>query len=128
MKKVRYGKGEVQWLFHTVLQSYIWMCQVQHAEEGENQFVDSYITNVYTLAKHCGYRDLHDEIIRDRNFVGIHDSRLSERMQMETDLTLEKPVTPAWQSEAVKMQQLTVRGELSQPTTIEAVNGASGPW
>ena len=36
-------------------------------EEGE--LVDSFITTLYELAKHCGYADLHDEMIRDKTDV-----------------------------------------------------------
>ena len=89
--------------------------------------MDSFITDLYTLTKHCGYRDLHDEMIRDRIMVGIRDSRLSQKMQMEADLTLEKAVSLARQNETVKTQQPTVRGELPQETSIEAVRGVKVP-
>jgi hypothetical protein len=47
-------------------------------EQGES--VDTFITSLYSLAEHCGYGLLHDEMIRDRIVVGILDSRLSEKM------------------------------------------------
>ena len=53
----------------------------------------SFISNVYALAEHCGYGDLWDELIRDRLVVGICDSKLSEQLQLDADLTLNKPVT-----------------------------------
>ena len=42
---------------------------------------------------------------------------------MDPELTLERAVTLACQSECVKTQQPTVRGELLQESTIEAVKG-----
>lgn len=33
--------------------------------------VEAFITALYALAEHCGYGDLHDEMIRDRIVVGI---------------------------------------------------------
>ena len=66
-------------------------------------------------------------MIRDQIVVGIHDSRLSKKMQMEPDLTLKKAVSLARQSESVKIQQPTVRGVVQQETTIEAVKGAKTP-
>lgn len=36
-------------------------------EEGEP--VDSFITALHCLAEHCGYGELHDEMIRDRLVV-----------------------------------------------------------
>ena len=38
-------------------------------EEGES--VDSSITTLYSLAKHCDYGALHDQMIRDRLVVGL---------------------------------------------------------
>ena len=49
-------------------------------EQGES--VDVFITSLYSLAEHCGYGLLHDEMIRDRIVVGIIDSRLSEKLQI----------------------------------------------
>ena len=44
-------------------------------EEGES--VDSFITALYELDEHCGYADLHDEMIRDKIVVGIRSSSRS---------------------------------------------------
>lgn len=43
----------------------------------EIKSIDSLITDLYTVAKHYGYRDLHDKMIRDSIIVGIRDSQLS---------------------------------------------------
>ena len=59
-------------------------------EEGES--ADSFITDLYTLAKFCVFGDLHDELIRDRIVVGICDKKLSERLQLESELTLSKAI------------------------------------
>ncbi|UYV80178.1 hypothetical protein LAZ67_18001898 [Cordylochernes scorpioides] len=48
---------------------------------------------------------LHDELIRDRIVVGVRDRALSERMQLDTDLTLVKATLMAKQLESVKEQQ-----------------------
>ena len=56
-------------------------------EEGEP--VDAFITALYSLAEHCGYRALHDEMIRDRIVVGIRNAQLAEKLQLDSDLTLE---------------------------------------
>ena len=72
-------------------------------EPGES--VDSFITALYGLAEYCGYAGLHDEMIRDRIVVGLRDARLSEKLQLDPELTLEKAVTQVRQAEAVKQQQ-----------------------
>ena len=53
---------------------------------------------------------MHDEIICDRVVVGLQDAHLSEKMQLEADLLLEKAVTQARQADSVKQQQCLVHG------------------
>ena len=50
-------------------------------------------------------------MIRDKMVLGIHDYNLSQKMQLEPDLTLKKDIELACQSENIKKQQLTVRGQ-----------------
>lgn len=52
-----------------------------------NETVDAFVTALHALAEHCNYGPLHDELIRDRIVVGLADTRLSERMQMEKTWT-----------------------------------------
>ena len=47
-------------------------------------------------------------MIRDRIVVGLQDVSLSEKFQLDPDLTLKKAVTAAHQKEAVKQQQSTL--------------------
>ena len=48
-------------------------------EDGKS--VDSFITDLHTLAEHCDFGALHDQLIRDRIVLGIMDSKLSEQLQ-----------------------------------------------
>jgi hypothetical protein len=82
-------------------------------EEGES--VDAFITSLYALAEHCGYGDLHNEMIRDRIVVGIHNSALSEKLQLDSGLTLDTAVTQVRQSEAIKQQQPLLKGKPDTP-------------
>ena len=41
------------------------------------------MTALYGLAEHCKYGSLQSEMIRDRIVVGLHDRKLSERLQLE---------------------------------------------
>lgn len=77
-------------------------------EDGEP--VDAFITALYSLAEHCGYGALHDEMIRDWIVMGICNAQLAEKLQLDPDLTLEKAVTQVCQSEAIKLQQPLLRG------------------
>ena len=83
--------------------------------------VDSFIADLFCLAKHCGYRAPHNEMVQDQIVVGILHSPLSERMQLDPKLTLKKAVDHARQSEAVKKQQATVHGDKRDKPSIEAV-------
>lgn len=80
-------------------------------KHGEKEPVDSFVTALYSLAEHCKYGPLHDELIRDWLVVGLNDIRLSERMQLDKDLTSEKAIDIARQTEAVKQQQSNMRSE-----------------
>ena len=60
-------------------------------------------------------------MIRDRIVVGLRDSSLSEKLQLEADLTLEKAITNAHQQESVKKQQKVVRAEESSHN-VDAVH------
>ena len=77
-------------------------------EEGET--VDEFVTALNKLAEHCNYGTLVKEMIRDRLVVGLRDAKLSEKLQLDSELTLEKAVNQARQSEAVKKQQHILRG------------------
>ena len=69
-------------------------------EEGEK--VDRFITALHALAEHCNFGSLKGKLIRDRIAVGLQDSKLSEKLQLNPELTLTKAINQARQSEAVK--------------------------
>ena len=78
---------------------------------------EQYIMTLYTLAEPCEYGNLKDEMIRDRLVVGIRDHALSERLQLDADLTLEKAKKSVRQREAVQEQQLVLKGA-SEPSNV----------
>ncbi|UYV66848.1 hypothetical protein LAZ67_4003074, partial [Cordylochernes scorpioides] len=80
--------------------------------------VDEFITSLYKLADSCEFEGLHEQLIRDRIVVGVRDKALSERMQLDSKLTLEKAVKMVRQQEAVRQQQV----DLQRPSTSQKVN------
>jgi hypothetical protein len=60
-------------------------------EPGET--TSDFITALYKLVATCDYGDKRDELLRDRIVVGISDKQLSEKLQRDDKLTLEKAVT-----------------------------------
>lgn len=65
--------------------------------------------NVYALAEHCAYGELHDEMIRDRLVIGIRSAKLWNKLQLDPKLTLETALTQVHQAEEVKLQQPSPR-------------------
>ena len=76
-------------------------------EKGES--VEIFITALHQAADFCEFGDMKEQMIRDRLVVGIRDKSLSERLQMETELTLEKAKRLIRQREAVKEQGTTLK-------------------
>ena len=114
-KEVRGSKGEIlpatsskEEMSSTRERGLTFNCRRQ--EEGEAVHV--LIMDLHRLAEHCGFGELRDELIRDRIVVGLRDSRLSEKLQLQADLMLESAVTAAIQTEQVKKQQASLKGEL----------------
>ena len=45
--------------------------------------VDGFITSLHYLAEHCSYGELCNEMIRDRIVVGLRDSSVAQKLQMD---------------------------------------------
>ena len=72
-----------------------------------NESVEQIITAVHKLGDSCKFGKMKEDLIRDCFVVGIHDHSLSEHLQMEPDLTLNKAKRLILQRDAVKEQQET---------------------
>ena len=76
----------------------------------EGESAEQYITALYHLAETCNYGDLKSEMIRDRLVVGIRDENLSQQLQTDSELTLDKAKKRIRQKEAVHQQQDILKG------------------
>ena len=84
--------------------------------------VEQFVASFYNLAVDCNLGELKDELIHDRIVVGIKDASLSERLQMDPELTLEKAKTVVRQRQTVREQQVTIkRVRLEAPQLLGAV-------
>ena len=64
-----------------------------------------------------------EQLLRNRIVVGIRDVALSERLQLDADLTLDKVKREMRQKEAVKQYSRQVQeGSKREPIVVEEVN------
>ena len=91
----------------------------RNQQSGET--AEHYIVGLYKLAEHCDYSDMTEELIRDRLVVGIRDRALSEKLQIDSGLTLEAAKKAIRQREAVHEQQQTLNGSSKVNTDVNAV-------
>lgn len=101
---------------NVIYERYCFHTRIQ--QEGES--VEDFVTALHTRSQNCGFpADFVNEAIRDQVVVGIKDKALSEKLQLDASLTLDKAVTAARQSEAVKKQQETFRAVVSADRVVK---------
>ena len=76
--------------------------------------VDTFIQDLYRLAKNCEYGTLKDELIGDWIIVGVLDHTLSDRLQAKSDLTIADATRMSRQAEARKQNRTLARGVETQ--------------
>ena len=69
----------------------------------KGETVDDFITDLHCLAEHCAYGELHSEMIRDRNVVGLSHQNRSPPKVVRPDRFLRKNGLPDqfWQPKSV---------------------------
>jgi len=75
------------------------------------------------MTGHLHFGELHDELLRDRIVVSIKHKNLSDKSQIDPELTLKKAVDLVRQREVMKRQQIT----LNNVTTALDIDGAVVP-
>ena len=76
----------------------------------------------YNLTENCSYRLLKQEMICDHLVVDICDTALSEKLQLDSKLTLEMVKTAIQQKEAVCEQQQTLKGTENAANPIGSID------
>ena len=95
----------------------------------DDESAEQYITTLYSLIETCEYGNLKEEMLRDRLVVGIKDIALSERLQLDAELSLEKAKTAIRQKEAVKEHRSHIRGDGTKkdPIVLEELGSRKSP-
>jgi len=88
--------------------------------QNDSDSVDDFITRPCSEVDKCRYGDLRDEMIKDKIVVSIKDKSLSEKLQLDLELTLERAVTQVRNAELVKLQQKDLQ-ESHHPKIVERV-------
>lgn len=94
--------------------------RINRRSQLQGETAEQYITTLYSLVDNCNYGNFQDEMLRDRLVVGIRDTTLSERLQLDPELALKNAKKAIRQREAVHEQQHVLKG--SDPPRLEALH------
>ena len=72
---------------------------------------EAFVAACSALVTKCNYGSLQDELLRDRLIVGTLNKKLSEKLQLMEDVTLEKTIDNLIQSDIVHKQQKLLHAE-----------------
>jgi len=88
-------------------------------QDGES--ADQYIAALYNFTESCEYGNMKSDLIRDHLVVGIRDMGLSELLQVDKKLMLDKAKKATRIKEAVHEQQKLLQGDLENPITLDGI-------
>ena len=84
----------------------------------DDESVDQFIMSLYSLAENCEFGPMKDELIWDHLVIDFKDFTLSERLQVDEMLMLDKAMKLARQKEAVREQHNILKRE---ETTLDYI-------
>ena len=93
---------------------------VRKQEPGET--IETFITDLKTLAANCNYGEIADSLVRDRIVCGILDVHLRERLLRTPDLKLDKCVDVTRAAEITKQGISVLDGNAAASCHAEKVN------
>lgn len=89
--------------------------------QASEERIDDFITKVHSAAELCQYpENIKEELIRDRLIVGIKNTKISNDLQLDPEVSLATVLTKIRQSEEIEHQQSYVRSTAS--TSLEELN------
>lgn len=95
-------------------------------EQGENEKIDQYVTELRDLSSTCEFGDISDSLIKDRIILGIKDLSIKDRLLRTKDLTLSKALDICRTAEITKSQLEVIVHDSTSPTDrIHAVRSVN---
>ena len=88
-------------------------------KQKQGESVEQYVRSLRELVVHCKYVDA-DDHVRDRLVLGLRDKHVKQKLQLTNDLTLEKAIDIARQTEMVK-QQVKLQEQLDDDDSVTGV-------
>ncbi len=84
------------------------------------QNVDEFLKELRILVRPCGYKDLENEMLRDRIVAGINSTTMTKRLLSISKLDLTKAIsmTRAWEMSETSAKSL---GTVDEPAAVAAV-------
>ena len=92
----------------------------------QNESVEEYARKLHELAATCEFVDKDDQI-RDRFVIGLLDSDIKRRLQLESELKLEKAVQDARQYEMIKSQMTGLTLATGEEKNVQEINRRQMP-
>ena len=92
--------------------------------QGASESVEQYVTALRLVARNCDYKDLEDELGRDRIVCGTNSERIKERLLREQDLTLDKALHTCRADEESKKQLKSMDDDMAD-TVVHSLKSRS---
>lgn len=83
-------------------------------DQRESESIEQYAFELKKLSTNCEFKELCDELIKDRLICGIRESALRERLLREPDLTLKKALEICNIAQISKLQAVTIKKEYAE--------------
>ena len=80
-------------------------------DQGSDENVESYLTDLKMLASSCNFGDIRDSLIRDRLVCGTNSSARRERLVREEKLTLDTCLHICRATELSRKYSRTIQGQ-----------------
>ena len=84
--------------------------------------MDKFITELKIKAKSCNFGPLESSLVRDQIVVGVHDTKLKERLLREAELDLTRAESLAYASEVVHQQMKFLDAEQHGVKAVDSVS------